>query len=133
MALIHDSHRAKNIAAEVRLQKLQGFIDPVQQLCQSPDLENSISSFPGFCDLLGLNKVQQYLMSHRVHEIQDWAQYALDADGQAIQAELEERLKVRRISNSAAYAKYFSGSSITDNQKLFGMFYRKGRERYSGL
>ena len=60
----------------------------------NPALESSISSFPSFCDLLGLNKVQEYLTSRRVHEIQNWAQYTLDPEGQAIQAELDERLKV---------------------------------------
>jgi exportin-5 len=110
------------------LQKLQGFIDPVQELWLSPELERSISSFSGFCDLLGLNKVQQYLTSHRVHEIQNWAQYTLDPEGQAIQAELEERLKVCliRLVVTQIHAKS-SGSSVKDNQKLLGVFYRKSR------
>lgn len=44
--------------------------------------------------MMGLNKVRQYLVSRRINEIQDWSQYKLDPEGQAIQAELEERLKV---------------------------------------
>ncbi|EPE34431.1 ARM repeat-containing protein [Glarea lozoyensis ATCC 20868] len=96
-------HRAANVTPEVRLQKLQGFIDPVQQLWLNPALETSISTFPGFCDLLGLNKVQQYLTSHRVHEIQNWAQYTLDPEGQAIQAELEERLKALPLRTTKSF------------------------------
>lgn len=98
--LIFHSHRASNVSPEIRLQKLRGFIDPVLQVWRSPELGASVSSFAGFCDLLGLNKVQNYLMSHRVNEIQNWAQYTLDADGQSIQAELEERLKVCRSFQS---------------------------------
>jgi exportin-5 len=56
-------------------------------------LDETLSSFGGFCDLLGLSKVRDYLVSRRVHEIQEWGLNKLDAEGQALQAELEERLK----------------------------------------
>ncbi|TVY16866.1 Uncharacterized protein LARI1_G004643 [Lachnellula arida] len=86
-------HRATNIDPDIRLQKLHAFISPVQQLWQNPEMDEALSSFGGFCDLLGLSKVREYLVSRRVHEIQEWGLYKLDAEGQALQAELEERLK----------------------------------------
>lgn len=43
---------------------------------------------------MGLGKVRDYLVSRRVHEIQEWGLYQLDAEGQAIQKELDERVKV---------------------------------------
>lgn len=58
-------------------------------------MDASIADLGGFCELMGLNKVRQYLVSRRLNEIRDWSQYKLDPEGQAIQAELEERLKVR--------------------------------------
>jgi exportin-5 len=57
-------------------------------------MDQAIESFGGFCDLLGLSKVRDYLVSRRVHEIQEWGLYQLDAEGQAIQKELDERVKV---------------------------------------
>ena len=92
--LNHDSHRASKIDPEIRLQKLHAFINPVQQLWQNREMDEAISSFNGFCDLLGLNKVRDYLVSRHVHEIQEWGLYQLDAEGQALQKELDERLKV---------------------------------------
>jgi len=47
------SHRATKINPEIRLQKLQGFIQPVQQLWQNPEMAEAISSFSGFCDSWG--------------------------------------------------------------------------------
>ncbi|CAG8954882.1 hypothetical protein HYFRA_00008569 [Hymenoscyphus fraxineus] len=86
-------HRAKNIDPDIRFQKLQAFVGPVQQLWQNPEMDASITNLDGFCEMMGLNKVRQYLVSRRINEIQDWSQYKLDPEGQAIQAELEERLK----------------------------------------
>lgn len=51
-------------------------------------------SFSGFCDLLGLSKVRDYLISRQVHAIEEWGLYQLDTEGQMIQKDLEARLKV---------------------------------------
>jgi exportin-5 len=90
------SHRATKIDPEGRLQKLRAFITPVEQLWQNSEMDAAISSFGGFCELLGLSKVRDYLVSRRVHEIQDWGLYQLDSEGQGIQKELDDRVKVRR-------------------------------------
>lgn len=94
----HFSHRATKIDPEIRLQKLHGFINPVQQLWQNPKMNEAISSFGGFCELLGLSQVRNYLVSRHVHEIDDWGLYQLDPEGQAMQKDLEEQLKVGTIS-----------------------------------
>jgi exportin-5 len=57
-------------------------------------MDEAIGSFGGFCEMLGLGKVREYLVSRRVNEIQDWGLYQLDVEGQSLQVELEERLKV---------------------------------------
>jgi exportin-5 len=80
------------------LQKLHGFINPVQHLWQNSKMDEAISSFGGFCELLGLSQIRNYLVSRHVHEIDDWGLYQLDAEGQAMQKDLEERLKVGAIS-----------------------------------
>lgn len=70
------------------------FVNPVKRLWQSAEMEQALTSFGGFSEMLGLSKVRDYLVSRRVHEIDDWGLYRLDAEGQSIQKELEERLKV---------------------------------------
>ncbi|KAH8661650.1 armadillo-type protein [Tricladium varicosporioides] len=96
-------HRATNIDPDLRLRKLQGFINPVQQLWKDPQLEQSITSFAGFCDLLGLDGVREFLVSRRVHEIDNWALYQLDAEGQALQAGLDERLKALPLRTTKSF------------------------------
>lgn len=54
-----------------------------------------MKSYSGFCELLALDKAQAYLVSRQAQNIQDWGSYELDAEGLALQSELEERLKVR--------------------------------------
>ena len=86
---------------DLRLQKLRGFITPVQQLWQNPELNDAIMSFGGFCDLMFLSNVKDYLVSRHVHEIQEWGLYQLDSEGQTLQKELEDRLKVGCASLNA--------------------------------
>lgn len=78
--------------------RLHAFIEPVQQSWKNAEVDQAITSFGGFCELLGLGKVLEFLVSRRVHEIEEWGHYQLDAEGQGIQKELEERLKVRMFS-----------------------------------
>lgn len=75
------------------MQKLEAFITPIKGLWQSSELDASVSSFESFCNLLGLGKARDYMVSHRVHEVQDWSTLQLDEDGQAIQNDLTERVK----------------------------------------
>ncbi|RFU29118.1 hypothetical protein B7463_g7211, partial [Scytalidium lignicola] len=106
-------HRATTIDPVIRHQRLEAFITPVQLLWQDPALLESISSFDGFCNLLGLSKVQDYLASRQVHEIQDWGSYQLDAEGQAIQKELDERVKALPLRTT----KSFLGCSVEKIEK----------------
>jgi exportin-5 len=61
---------------------------------QSNGLHESTASYPAFRQLLGLDKAEEYLASHRVHQVADWGTCSLDAEGLALQADLENRLKV---------------------------------------
>ena len=79
---------------ETKLQRLNQFIEPIKTQWQNPQLKSSLASYSGFCQLMALDKAQRYLASHRVNEIRDWGAQELDAEGLALQAELEERQKV---------------------------------------
>mgnify|MGYP003637995419 FL=1 len=81
-------------------------------------MDQALASFGGFSDLLGLSKVRDYLVSRRVHEIEEWGLYQLDEEGQSLQKELDERLKVRgRIIPGQYRAYLLPGSSIANDQK----------------
>jgi exportin-5 len=64
-------------------------------LWQNEQLKSSVSSYAGFCQLLGLDKAQRYLASRNIYGVKDWGLYELDAEGLSLQNELEERIKVR--------------------------------------
>ncbi|KAI9743344.1 MAG: hypothetical protein M1818_003190 [Claussenomyces sp. TS43310] len=86
-------HRATAIDPGLRMQRLEAFIAPVKQLWQNAGLDEAISTFEGFFALLGLEKARDYMISRRVNEVQDWSTLHLDSEGQAIQAELNDRVK----------------------------------------
>ncbi|RYP69792.1 hypothetical protein DL771_005901 [Monosporascus sp. 5C6A] len=73
-----------------KIQKLQSFVDPVKSLWQNERLKQGLASFSAFCSLLALDKAQDYMARRRVHEMSDWGSVELDAEGQALQAEIEE-------------------------------------------
>ncbi len=79
------------------MQRLQAFIEPVKAQWNDPALKNALSTYPNFCELMSLDKAQAYLARKRVHEISDWGSFELDAEGLALQAELEERQNVRLV------------------------------------
>ncbi|KAK8131043.1 Protein MSN5 [Apiospora sp. TS-2023a] len=84
-------HRSDRVEKPMKLQKLAGFLQPIKAQWQTEDLKHALSSYTGFCQMMGLDKAQNYLARKRVHEINDWGSVGLDAEGQALQNELEER------------------------------------------
>ncbi|KAL7932413.1 armadillo-type protein [Trichoderma chlorosporum] len=87
-------HRAKNLDAQAKIRKLQEFVEPVKAQWQEENIKSAVKSYSGFCELLALDKAQAYLASRQAHNIQDWGSCKLDAEGLALQSELEERLKL---------------------------------------
>lgn len=91
---MHQRHRAKGIETQAKVDNLRHFIEPVKASWQEPQIRASLSSYNGFCESLGLDKAQQYLVKHNAHRIADWGSVQLDDDGLALQNEMEARLKV---------------------------------------
>ncbi|KAI0893167.1 ARM repeat-containing protein [Annulohypoxylon nitens] len=87
-------HRSTRLDQATKAQKLRGFIDPVVSQWQNDNLKQALSSYAGFCELMALDKAQSYLARKQMQNIADWGSVALDAEGQALQAELEERQTV---------------------------------------
>lgn len=96
-------HRAKGIDRDVRIARLRAFIDPVTQLWQNPALSSALQSFNGFMEILGMGKVNDYLVSRQVHNIENWGSFVLDAEGLAIQTELQERIKALPLRPTKAF------------------------------
>lgn len=89
--------------AQAKIQKLREFIDPVKAQWQTDTVRNSLESYVSFCELLGLDKAQNYMANRRAHEIADWGSQELDAEGLALQNELEERLKLLPLRSTKSF------------------------------
>ncbi|MCJ1378061.1 hypothetical protein MMC17_001157 [Xylographa soralifera] len=81
--------RAANVDPQKREARLEEFIAHVIQTWQDPALSASLENFAGFCDLLGLSNLQNYFISRKVNEIEDWAAAPLDDEGQALRIQME--------------------------------------------
>ncbi|KAK1658876.1 hypothetical protein BDP55DRAFT_374013 [Colletotrichum godetiae] len=99
-------HRASNIDPSKQVERLQQFIKPVTSSWQNQELKNALSSYSGFCELMALDKAKRYLMSHRVHEVKEWGSCELDAEGLALQAELEERQKMLPLRPTKSFLSF---------------------------
>jgi exportin-5 len=96
-------HRTSSLDIPARVQRLQPFIDPVKQAWQNAELDAALSSFTNFCDALYVTKCRDYIVQHRVHEVSDWSKLPLDDNGQAIQAELNDRIRALPLRMSKGF------------------------------
>jgi exportin-5 len=106
------SHRCRRIDQTTKVQKLHGFIDPIKTQWQDAQLKQSLNSHASFCELMGLDKAQAYVIHKRMHEVQEWGSVELDDEGKALQAELEARQIV-----SFLYVEYET-NKLTVHQNL---------------
>ncbi|KAK3322100.1 armadillo-type protein [Apodospora peruviana] len=99
-------HRATRIDPELRLARLATFITPVKDQWKDTSLKQALSSFEGFCRLLGLDQAQKYLASRRIDGINDWGSAELDAEGLALQSELEQRQTFLPLRSTKSFLTY---------------------------
>ena len=88
-------HRASPIEPALRFAKLSAFVEPIKEQWKNESMKQALNSFDGFFQLLGLDKAQKYLAQKRIDAIGDWGAAELDAEGLALQAEMEQRQAVR--------------------------------------
>ena len=68
---------------------LEDFVRPFIVQWQEERLSTSLRTFAGFCDLLGLSNLQNYLISRKANLIENWAAVPLDEEGKALQSSIE--------------------------------------------
>jgi exportin-5 len=69
-------------------------------------LKKALSTYSDFCGLMALDKAQSYLARKQIHLIQDWGAVELDAEGHALQTELEERQTLLPLRTTKAFLTY---------------------------
>lgn len=119
-------HRASNVDPALKMERLRKFIDPIKAQWQNPETKRALSSYSGFCELMALDKAKNYLKSHNAHQVADWGSYELDAEGLALQAELEERQRLLPLRSTKSFLSYSvekqekSSQSFQANYSLWG-------------
>ncbi|KAK4216384.1 putative importin beta-related nuclear transport receptor, partial [Rhypophila decipiens] len=99
-------HRANRVDPELRLARLSAFVNPVKEQWKDASLKQALGSFEGFCELTGLDKAQKYLASRRIDTVGDWGSAELDAEGLALQNELEQRQSILPLRSTKSFLTY---------------------------
>jgi exportin-5 len=92
-------HRASAVDSQARLTRLQQIIQPVVDIWQDPQLTEALSTFSGFCSVVGLEGLPEYLSTQRYASVQDWPSQPLDQEGKARQTDVQT--KVMRLPLNA--------------------------------
>ncbi|POR36483.1 Uncharacterized protein TPAR_03323 [Tolypocladium paradoxum] len=125
-------HRSSGIDTQTKVQKLSEFVEPVKAQWQAENVRASLGSYSNFCEFLGLDKAQRYLVSHKAHEIRDWGASELDAEGLALQSELEERLKALPLRPTKSFLA-FSVERLDKASPAFQASYALWQEGFSNI
>lgn len=92
-------HRASAVDSQARLARLEQIIQPVVETWQDPQLTEALSTFSGFCNVVGLGGLPEYLTAQRYASVQDWSNQPLDQEGKARQTDVQ--MKVMRLPLNA--------------------------------
>ena len=95
--------RASSIDEVEREQRLQVFLQPLAQQWMDENFSRALTSFQGFCGLLGMGSLQTYLSDRKVHQVVDWAGQTLDNDGEALRSHLQTSLEQLPIQGTKTF------------------------------
>lgn len=113
-------HRATGIDNQTRQARLAQFVDPLISRWQDDELSGAMSNSDTFSKLLGMDHIQQYLVSRQVQNIKDWSLQPLDEDGKLLQSRMQaavDALPLRATKHlmSASVEKLEKGTSAYEN------------------
>lgn len=86
--------KAKDLDEAARTTKLRAMMQESTTVWTNQEFTESTKGFESFLSILGLGPLPEYLYSHNFHKIQDWGDNFLDAEGTAIQANVNDRMEV---------------------------------------
>jgi exportin-5 len=86
-------HRCTTIPQDAKEARLRSMLQPVRDAWTDPKLAEGLDSFESFCHLLNLDQVASFLERMNFANTKDWSSTPLDAEGQALQAEINSRFQ----------------------------------------
>lgn len=103
--------RASNVDPYIRETRLQAFVEPIRQAWQNEEFKSISSSFNGFCQMLGVERVGPYMQAKEAQKLEDWSAVPLDEEGKRIQEEMSAKFQVSGIPD-AKFAKVTNSALI---------------------
>lgn len=91
-------HRCSTLDRESQETRMRQLLIQVKDAWQNSDFTNSVASFQGFCNTLGMAQLPDFLSSNNFRGVQDWAEQPLGNEGQAMQASILEQSQVRQLA-----------------------------------
>ncbi|TKA76444.1 hypothetical protein B0A49_03217 [Cryomyces minteri] len=85
--------RSTTLDENTRQARLHDSMSLVREAWQTPELTELLSTFPGFCNYIGLGQLPEFFLAHRFPEVDDWPMHQLDTIAQAEQTAIVERLE----------------------------------------
>ncbi|KAF2666914.1 ARM repeat-containing protein [Microthyrium microscopicum] len=110
-------HRASNLDAETRTEKLRRMIQPVKEAWESPALHTALTDYSSFCNYLGWDRLPDFLHQNNFYSTQEWSEKSLGEDGLRLQQDLLDRndqipIKMTKALLHATTEKLEEGSPI---------------------
>lgn len=84
-------HRSTVLDDEIRNARLNELLEPTLRQWENRAFQDSLTSFESFCELLGLREIPEFLLSSKVHTIEDWSTMPLNAHGQQLRESILTR------------------------------------------
>ncbi|KAK2745216.1 hypothetical protein FQN55_006341 [Onygenales sp. PD_40] len=85
--------RALQVDSGLRQSRLHSFIEPIRVSWGNEEFKQVSSSFGGFCQMLGLDRVWPYLQAKQAQKIEDWSVISLDDEGKNIQSDMSAKFQ----------------------------------------
>lgn len=106
----------------VRTLRLQTIVQPVIQAWQDPELTEALSTFAGFCRLVGMEGMPEYLSLHNYASAPDWSSAQLDEEGKQRQSDIQTRILVSlpRRQSRVSVLTFSAASSSQRHQEPLG-------------
>ena len=86
-------HRSTKTEKNVRQERLERMLQPIEKAWEEDKLAKSLISFEEFCTMLGLEQLPKFLSDKKFDKTKDWGAELMDADGQELQAALLKRFQ----------------------------------------
>lgn len=87
-------HRNSSLSIDIKVDRLKSMVQPMADEWADPALQKHLSSFEGFCELLGMGQLTDFLAKNHFQDVRDWSAQNLSDEGKELQSTIASRIEV---------------------------------------